>query len=145
MKKKMNNKGFSLVELIIVIAIMAVLVGILAPQYIKYVERSKKSTDCQNVDVIISALEVYAADPSVIAANVLATGAKVTITTTSTVVSTTNATNNADKALSAAGISTLQLKSGKWSAITVDLTATIGADGTLSFTCTDSNILTGTY
>ncbi|HKM34419.1 MAG TPA: prepilin-type N-terminal cleavage/methylation domain-containing protein, partial [Lachnospiraceae bacterium] len=28
----MNNKGFSLVELIIVIAIMAVLVGILAPQ-----------------------------------------------------------------------------------------------------------------
>ena len=32
-EKKMNNKGFSLVELIIVIAIMAVLIAVLAPQY----------------------------------------------------------------------------------------------------------------
>ena len=32
--KKMNNKGFSLVELIIVIAIMAVLIVVLAPQYL---------------------------------------------------------------------------------------------------------------
>lgn len=31
-KEKMNDKGFSLVELIIVIAIMAVLVVVLAPQ-----------------------------------------------------------------------------------------------------------------
>ncbi|MBR3517707.1 MAG: prepilin-type N-terminal cleavage/methylation domain-containing protein, partial [Lachnospiraceae bacterium] len=29
-----NNKGFSLVELIIVIAIMAILVGVMAPQLI---------------------------------------------------------------------------------------------------------------
>ena len=30
-KEKMNDKGFSLVELIIVIAIMAILAGVLAP------------------------------------------------------------------------------------------------------------------
>ena len=35
MNKKMNNKGFSLVELIIVIAIMVILVGALAPQFFK--------------------------------------------------------------------------------------------------------------
>ena len=39
MKKKMDNKGFSLVELIIVIAIMVILVAVLAPQYLKYVEK----------------------------------------------------------------------------------------------------------
>ena len=35
-EKKMDNRGFSLVELIIVIAIMAVLIVALAPQYLKY-------------------------------------------------------------------------------------------------------------
>ena len=61
--KKLNNKGFSLVELIIVVAIMAVLVGVLAPQYLKYVERSRVSTDRDNVEAIVSALQVYAVDP----------------------------------------------------------------------------------
>ena len=34
--KKTNNKGFSLVELIVVIAIMAVLVGVMAPQFLNW-------------------------------------------------------------------------------------------------------------
>ena len=54
--KKMNNKGFSLVELIVVIAIMAVLVGVLAPQFIKYVESSRRSTDISNAQNIQSAV-----------------------------------------------------------------------------------------
>ncbi len=47
-----NEKGFSLVELIIVIAIMSVLIGLLAPQFIKYVEQSRRSRDIQNADQI---------------------------------------------------------------------------------------------
>lgn len=56
----MNNKGFSLVELIIVIAIMAVLVGVLAPAYLRYVEKSRKSADVQAIDSIMIAMEVTA-------------------------------------------------------------------------------------
>lgn len=59
---KENNKGFSLVELIIVIAIMAVLVGVLAPQFIKYVESSKQSTDIQNAAELRAAIEAYVAE-----------------------------------------------------------------------------------
>lgn len=63
-KEKMNDKGFSLVELIIVIAIMAVLVVVLAPQYLKYVERSRNATDVSNATSIVTACQVWAADPN---------------------------------------------------------------------------------
>ncbi|MCQ2080731.1 MAG: type II secretion system GspH family protein [Lachnospiraceae bacterium] len=60
--KKTNNKGFSLVELIIVIAIMAVLIGVLAPQFIQYVAKSRVSTDLQNVEEMVVATDTYATD-----------------------------------------------------------------------------------
>lgn len=63
MKKEMNNKGFSLVELIIVIAIMVILVAVLAPQYLRYVEKSRVSTDTQTCVEFINALQVLASDP----------------------------------------------------------------------------------
>lgn len=52
-----SKKGFSLVELLIVIAIMAVLVGVLAPQYLRYVERSRTSTDIQTANAIANAMQ----------------------------------------------------------------------------------------
>jgi type IV pilus assembly protein PilA len=41
----MKNKGFSLVELIIVIAIMAILAAAIAPALIRYIDKSRRSDD----------------------------------------------------------------------------------------------------
>ena len=60
-----SNKGFSLVELIIVIAIMAVLVAVLAPVYLKYVEQSKVTTDTEIASAVHDALAVAIADENI--------------------------------------------------------------------------------
>lgn len=65
MKKiKSNNKGFSLIELIIVIAIMAVLVAIIAPNLTKYLGSSKKQTDNKNLDEVVSQVKNCISDAS---------------------------------------------------------------------------------
>lgn len=59
-----NKKGFSLVELIVVIAIMAVLVGVLAPQLMKYVEKSRIQKDESAAAEYVGAVEKALADNS---------------------------------------------------------------------------------
>ena len=50
-----DNKGFSLLELIITIAVMTVLVGLMATQYLRYVEKAKKAVDMETADEIAHA------------------------------------------------------------------------------------------
>ena len=53
--EKKDNKGFSLVELIIVIAIMSILVGIVGTQVIPYISKSKVAKDQQVLNSISTA------------------------------------------------------------------------------------------
>ena len=63
---KKNNKGFSLVELIVVIAVMAVLVVVLAPAYLRYVDKARLNKDVAAVGEVINAVKVAAAEEKVL-------------------------------------------------------------------------------
>ena len=78
--KKTNNKGFSLIELIIVIAIMAVLVAIIAPNLTKYLGKSKKNTDTKNLDEIESTLKTCITDYEMEYDALLSDGGSMTVT-----------------------------------------------------------------
>ena len=64
--KKMNNKGFSLVELIVVVLIMAIIAVALAPQVMRWVENSRKSNDIEAYGSLVNALQVAGTDEAVL-------------------------------------------------------------------------------
>lgn len=136
-KEKMNNKGFSLVELIIVIAIMAVLVVVLAPQYLKYVERSRNSTDISNATAIVTALQVYAADPE--ANPAFAKGDEFDVAINAKGTASSVSAGAASEALTEAAIqiSNLQCKSkSKWTAYNIH--GKVEDNGAITFTYSSS-------
>ncbi len=128
MKKKMNNKGFSLVELIIVIAIMVVLGVVVALALTKYPEQAKKATDTENATSICTALQIWAVDPDRTDA---LNGGSVTVSDTGTSPSAGFATN----ALSNAGFPTTTKAEGTWTnAKSYTINFTFDTAGAIAFT-----------
>jgi len=152
-----NKKGFSLVELLIVIAIMAVLVGVLAPQYIRYVERSRMSADVQTVNTIASTIRMTTLDPMF--DDILPTGATASIiatwatstTTTGTltitfggVIAAADATTLSNEILAQIGGSPIAARSNGAQTADVVITYNLNADGTGTIVLsgvTDANFL----
>ncbi len=63
-EKILNNKGLTILELIIVIAVMAILISVVAPQLLKYIDRARKMKDMEAARVIGTTLErIIMTDP----------------------------------------------------------------------------------
>ena len=60
--KKNKKKGFTLVELIIAMAILAILVGLLVPNVIRYIEKAREAKDKSTLDGLYTAVTTALAD-----------------------------------------------------------------------------------
>ncbi len=77
-----RDKGFTMVELVVVIVILAILIGVSVAGYSKYIGQSKTNTDIQNAETIRAAMINAQAETGAYEAIVAGTGKSLTITVT---------------------------------------------------------------
>ena len=126
-KMKKNNKGFTLVELIVVIAIIGVLAAVLVPQYIQYVDKSRAATDQSALNEYFHAVEISAASFETAAVGTITMSVSSGVLTPAV---GTNTSTNIDEILAevakiAGSTLTMKSKNGK---------ALVAADLTITFT-----------
>lgn len=135
-QKKLGNKGFSLVELIVVIAIMAVLVGVLAPTLIKNIEKSRESKDAQNCEQLKSSAEVALQNEEVYAANVPTTSENetvlLTITSSGTIIGGDPGKKFENELKTSIDPTKTKLTSKKYTGVSGKITVTVNTNGQVS-------------
>ncbi|MGN0514688.1 MAG: type II secretion system protein [Lachnospiraceae bacterium] len=140
---KLNNKGFSLVELIVVIAIMAILVGVLAPSVLGQLDKAKISKDKQAIETVCTAIATAYADQMVTGTKDQATAAAaVTFITTGTpaAITDTDVTSFTGAIQDIVGASQVLLESSEFKDATITITLTDAGKVTAKATGTKSTV-----
>ncbi len=134
-KLRKNNKGFTLVELIVVIAIIGVLAAVLVPQYIQYVEKSRIGVDESYLSEVAHVMELTAASSDVVngvacTVTVVPAGT-ITVTATSPTTPGTTLKAELDRTFGTAGSA---FKSKTYKAVTAGVTITLSTAGKATWT-----------
>jgi type IV pilus assembly protein PilA len=74
MRKMMHSKGFTLIELMIVVAIIGILAAIAIPNYMNYQCKAKQSEAKTNLGAIRTSQEAFRAEHDAYTTNLNATG-----------------------------------------------------------------------
>jgi len=61
MIRRPSSHGFTLIEVLLVVVILAVLAGAIIPRYLSTTEDAKQSSLCHNLNVIETQMEIYRA------------------------------------------------------------------------------------
>lgn len=113
---KENNKGFSLVELIVVVLIMAIIAVALAPQVMKWVNNSRESADANNYDSLYANVQLALTDKTAYEKVIADTG-KTVVLVISTDADVTSNTGTADTATVTAVTDALTKLDSGWTKI----------------------------
>lgn len=138
--KKTNNKGFSLVELIVVVAIMAVLMVVLGPQLLRNVEKARIQRDNTAISEIANAAKIAMADETV--NGTIANGASVDIqAATGGIFTFTAGTGTLQGELNLTLGGTVKLSSSVYKNATNQPGITVAKDSTGNITVTGLNLV----
>lgn len=117
-KATKNNKGFSLVELIVVVLIMAVIAVALAPQVTKWINRSKQATDRSNYESLIAECQLAMID----AAALTESESTITVTITDSANVTATYTSNSTATNASNFISAMNNIDSSWNTLRAKVT-----------------------
>lgn len=117
MKKFGSKSGFTLVELIVVIAILGILVGIAVPAYSGYIKKANEAADYAQLDAIKTAVVFASTDKQVKEGNTYEDITTITVTNGMVSVEPTSAAVTKDEVTKYYKISDFKFKSDNTKAV----------------------------